>query len=73
MIEKANGNYKVETLRKILLYEADFNMNNKYLGRDITQKAEMVKVLVKEQCGSRKKKADILHVLNKCLTLYTLR
>ena len=30
IIEKVKGNVRVEKLRTILLYEADFNLNNKY-------------------------------------------
>ena len=73
MIEKKKGNYRVDRLRTILLYEADFNMNNKYLGRDMMQQAEKRKILANEQYGSRKKKAAILHALNKRLTFDILR
>jgi len=32
MIEKSAGDFTVEKLRIILLFEADFNANNKWLG-----------------------------------------
>jgi len=32
MLEKSPGNFNVEKLRIILLFEADFNANNKWLG-----------------------------------------
>jgi len=32
MLEKVAGNINVEKLRIILLFEADFNYNNKWLG-----------------------------------------
>ena len=48
MIEKKQGNYRVDKLRTILLYEADFSTNTKYLGRDMMKQAEKVKILVKE-------------------------
>ena len=32
---KEHGNYRVNRLRTILLYEADFNFNNKVLGKRI--------------------------------------
>ena len=73
MIEKSKGNFRVDKLRTILLYEADFNLNNKYIGRDMMFKAEKAKILAKEQYGSRKKKAAITHALNKRLTFDILR
>ena len=48
-------NFRVDKLRTILLYEADFNLNNKYIGQGMMHKAEKAKVLAKEQYGSRKK------------------
>ena len=35
MLEKKKGNFNVDKLRAILLYEADFNQNNKYIGREM--------------------------------------
>ena len=54
MLEKAKGNYRVDKLRTILLYEANFNMNNKYFGKDMMKAAEAGKILTPEQYGSRK-------------------
>ena len=68
IIDKSKVNYRVDKLRTILLYEADFNMNKKYLGKDMMQKAEKCKVLSREQYGGRQKEAAILHALNKRLT-----
>ena len=48
MIDKKEGSYRVDELRPIMLYEADFSMNNTYLGWDMMQKYEKVKVLSKE-------------------------
>ena len=73
LLEKSKGNCRIDKLRKILLYEADFNMNNKYLGRDMMKCAEKGKMLAKEQYGSRKRKTAILHALNKRLTFDILR
>ena len=73
MIEKKKGVFKVDKLRTILLYEADFNMNNKYVGRDMMYKAEAAQLLAKEQYGSRKRKAAISHALNKRLTFDIMR
>jgi hypothetical protein len=49
MLQKKVGNIRVDTLRAILLYEADCNHNNKKLGRDTMYTAEMLKVIAKEQ------------------------
>jgi len=35
MLEKMLGNFNVEKLRIILLFEADFNSNNKWLGHAV--------------------------------------
>ena len=56
-----------------LLIEADFNLNNKYIGRDMLCKAEKALLLANEQYGSRKRKTAILHALNKRLTFDILR
>lgn len=34
-LEKKQGNFRVDKLRSTLLCEADFNLNNKYVGRDM--------------------------------------
>jgi len=39
MLEKKKGNFNLEKLRAILLFECDFNQNNKYLGRSMTYNA----------------------------------
>jgi hypothetical protein len=49
MLQKKVGNIRADTLRAILLYEADCNHNNKKLGRDTMYTAEMLKVIAKEQ------------------------
>jgi len=40
MLEKSPGNFNVEKLRIILLFEADFNSNNKWLGQAVMLQAE---------------------------------
>ena len=40
MIEKKKGNFRVDKLRTILLFEADFNMNNKIMARRTMAHAE---------------------------------
>lgn len=40
MIEKKAGDIRVGKLRTIVLFEPDFNFNNKKLGRDVMWKGE---------------------------------
>jgi len=65
MLEKVAGNVNVEKLRIILLFEADFNYNNKWLGRAIMFNAESAGMMADEQYGSRKNKSAIVQCLNK--------
>jgi len=65
MLEKMAGNCSVEKLRIIMLFEADFNNNNKWLGRAIMANAETYQLLAPEQYGSRKGKAAGIQCLNK--------
>jgi len=54
-----------------VLFEADFNYNNKRIGRAVMMSAEQAGLLAPEQYGSRKHKSANLQCLNKCL-LYNL-
>ena len=47
-LQKVVGNYRVDKLCTILLYEADFIQNNKFLGKLIMMRAEEGGVLAKE-------------------------
>jgi len=73
MFEKKPGNFCVDKLRLILLYKADFNQNNKFLGRAMMRNAELQKLLAPEQYGSRKKMSAIDQCLNKRLAFDLLR
>jgi len=73
MLEKKAGNFNVEKLRAILLFEPDFNQNNKRLGREMMYFAEDLDLLAKEQNGSRKGLRAISQCLNKRLTFDLLR
>ena len=55
IIPKEVGNYKINRLRTILLYEADFNFNNKTLAKRMMKATEKEGVIVSEQYGSRNK------------------
>ena len=45
MLEKQKGNFRVDKLRAILLYKADFNQNNKKLGREVMYLAKDIRQL----------------------------
>ena len=73
MLEKKKGNRRVDKLRAILLYEADFNQNNKKIGREMMYYAEDLHLIAKEQYGSRKNLSAVDHSLNKTLTYDLIR
>jgi hypothetical protein len=73
MLLKQKDNFHVEKLRAILLFEADFNFNNKRIGRALMWKAEDNHWLAPEQYGSRKGFSAIDHCLNKRLSFDILR
>jgi hypothetical protein len=72
-ILKKAGIYNVELMCTIQLMHAEFNMNNKKLGRDMVSFAELCCALSAEQFGSRKHHHAILAALNKRLTNDLLR
>jgi len=67
MIEKAAGDFNVEKLWIILLFEADFNANNKWIGCAIMYQVEQENLMAAEQFGSCKFKSVIFQCLNKQL------
>ena len=73
MLEKISGNCRVDKLRTILLYEADFNMMNKYIGKTMMKYAEDHDLISKVQYGGRKRRAANGHALNKRLFFDKLR
>jgi hypothetical protein len=68
MIEKKPGVRLLSSLRAILLYEADFNQNNKRFGREALFRAEDANAVAIEQYGSRKHMSASDQSLNKALT-----
>ena len=68
MIKKKAGLNTVQSLRSIVLTEADFNFNNKILGRCAIQQAEDLNNIAPEQYGSRKNKSSIDQALHKRLS-----
>lgn len=73
MIKKKIGLNTVQSLRSVVLTEADFNFNNKILGRRAIQHAEDINDIAQEQYGSRKGKSSIDQALNKRLTYDIMR
>lgn len=73
MLEKKKNNFRVDCLRTIMLYDVEFNMTNKILGRDTMAQAERYGGLAPEQYGSRKQKSANDHALNKRLTFDIIR
>ena len=72
MILKKLGVYDVEALRTIVLYESDFNHNNKWLGRSMMHKLVTKKRLAPEQYSIPGRKA-IDHALNRRLMFDLVR
>ena len=70
---KKDGNFWVDKLRTIILFDPEANQNFKFLGRAVMAHAEQHNQLAAEQYGSRKRKTAILHALNKRLTYDILR
>ena len=68
MIEKKKGDFHVTRLRALLLYELEFNQNNKKTGRDMMYNAEDLNLIAIEQYGSRKGLDASGHSINKVLS-----
>lgn len=68
MLEKKKGVWQINKLRAILLYEADFNQNNKLLGKLMLEQAERFNSVAIEQFGSRKQLLAVDQSLNKALS-----
>jgi hypothetical protein len=73
MLHKKTNNNQIDKLRTIVLTEADYNFNNKKLGRDAIAHAERNNLIAPEQYGSRKGKQAIDQALNKRLSYDILR
>ena len=73
MIKKKVNLNNILALRSVVLTEADFNFNNKILGRRTLQHAEAINEIAPEQYGSRKKKSAIDQALHKKITYDIIR
>jgi len=67
MLQKQARSINMEKLQIIVLFEANFNMNNKWMGRAILYTAKNLKALTTEQYGSRNNKAANVQSMNKRL------
>ena len=67
-ILKKVGSYHIDKMRTIMLMQAEFNMNNKFIGKIMMQTAEKFGLLAMEQFGSRNRHQSIAAALNKRLT-----
>ena len=72
MILKSEGIYNLEKLRTLVLFEADFNHNNKWLGKSMMSHAIATGQIAKEQYSIPKKKC-IDHVINRRLLFDLVR
>jgi len=67
MLEKIAGNCKVTKLQIILLFKADFNQLNKFIGKEMMYQAEENGLVAGKQYSSQHGKSAITQSLNKCL------
>jgi hypothetical protein len=65
VIYKQPENINMDRMRGIQLFAADYNLNNKILGREMMAHAERQGLVAPEQYGSRKGHSAIAHALNK--------
>ena len=72
MILKKEGNTNLDKLRTLVLFESDFNHNNKFLGRQMMHHLGDRKFLAKEQYSTPGKKC-IDHVVNRKLYFDLIR
>ena len=72
MLLKKSGDYRLDKLRTIVLYEADFNFQNKQLGRSAMRQALQYSQIADEQY-SRPGRGAIEHVLNRQLVFDNMR
>jgi hypothetical protein len=73
LLLKKVGVTLVEKLRKIILFQGDFNYLNKYIGRDMMKDGEAYEQPAWEQYGSREGKNAIDQALNKVLSFDLIR
>jgi len=67
MLENFVGNCKATKLCIILLFKADFNQLNKFMGKEMMYQAEENGLIAGKQYGSQHGKCMIMQSLSKCL------
>jgi len=70
---KRSQEYRANKLRTILLLEADFNMNNKKLGKEAMEIGERLHLLTQDNYGGRKKLRAAEISINQQLTYDSIR
>jgi hypothetical protein len=73
MMDKKAGEIRVTKLRTLVLFEADFNQNNKSMARSMMANAEKYNLIAPEHYGSRKHHNAQDQGLNKVLLFDILR
>jgi len=73
MLEKIARNCEVSKLCIILLFEADFNQLNKFIGKEMMYQSEENDLVAGEQYGSRHRKSTITQSLNRRLAFDLIR
>jgi len=73
MLEKSPGNFQVDKLCIILLFEVEFNQLNKHIRREMMHHAEQYRLVAGEQYGSYHRHSSITQSLNKRLTFDQIR
>ena len=68
-ILKKAGVYDISKMRTIQLMHAEFNMNNKVLGKTSMERAEKAGTIEREQFGGQHGQSSIIAALNKRLTM----
>ena len=61
--------YDINKMRTITLMDAEFNMNNKFVGREATKCTEKASAIAPEQCRTRANQKAARVPLCKCLTM----
>ena len=73
IILKQSRVHNIDSMRAIQLFDPEFNMINKNLGRQMMRNTELANALSTEQCGSRKKHKVVSCCLAKVCFMDTLR
>jgi len=73
MLEKSPGNFQVDKLCIILLFEEDFNQLNKHIRWEMMHHTEQYGLVAGEQYSSCHRHSSTTQSLNKCLMFDQIR